>query len=50
MPKLNAQVGIRLPQDLKVRLERQARKEMISVSGMILRVMEAYLDEKEQEA
>lgn len=47
MPKIDAQLGIRVTKDLKTRLEQQARKEMSSVSALIVRVMEEYLEQKE---
>ncbi len=46
MPKIDAQLGIRLTKDLKVRLERQARSEMKSVSALVVQVMEEYLTSK----
>ncbi len=46
MPKIDAQLGIRVTKDLKTRLEQQARKEMSSVSALIVRVMEEYLEQK----
>ena len=46
MPKIDAQLGIRVTKDLKVRLEQQARSEMCSVSALIVRVMEEYLSSK----
>ena len=44
MPKIDAQLGIRVTKDLKTRLEQQARSEMSSVSALIVRVMEEYLE------
>lgn len=46
MPKIDAQLGIRVTKDLKTRLEQQARSEMSSVSALIVRVMEDYLESK----
>lgn len=46
MPKIDAQLGIRVTKDLKSRLEQQARREMSSVSALIVRVMEEYLQSK----
>ena len=43
MPKIDAQLGIRVTKDLKGRLEKQARSEMKSVSALIVQVMEDYL-------
>ena len=48
MPRLDAQVAVRVPKELKLRLEQQARREMLSVSAMIVKVMEAYLEQAEQ--
>lgn len=45
MPKIDAQLGIRVTKDLKTRLEQQARSEMSSVSALIVRVMEEYLEQ-----
>ena len=49
MPKIDAQLGIRVTKDLKSRLEQQARREKSSVSALIVRVMEEYLDAQENE-
>ena len=49
MPKIDAQLGIRVTKDLKARLERQAKREMKSVSALIVGVMEAYLAEQREE-
>ena len=49
MPKIDAQLGIRVTKDLKSRLERQAKREMKSVSALIVGVMEDYLVEQENE-
>ena len=43
MPKIDAQLGIRVTKDLKARLEQQARSERKSVSALIVQTMEAYL-------
>ena len=43
MPKIDAQLGIRVTKDLKSRLEQQARSEKKSVSALIVQVMEEYL-------
>ena len=48
MPKIDAQLGIRVTKDLKARLEQQARSEKSSVSALIVRVMEEYLSSKEK--
>ncbi len=49
MAKMNAQIGLRATRELKERLTAQARKERVSVSGLILRVLEEYLTSKESE-
>ena len=46
MPKIDAQLGIRVTKDLKARLERQAKSEMKSVSALVVQVMEDYLSSK----
>ena len=46
MPKIDAQLGIRVTKDLKARLTAQARSEMKSVSTLVVQVMEAYLESK----
>lgn len=46
MPKIDAQLGIRVTKDLKARLEQQARGEMKSVSALVVQVMEDYLASK----
>lgn len=44
MPKIDAQLGIRVTKGLKARLTAQARSEMKSVSALVVQVMEAYLE------
>ena len=46
MPKIDAQLGIRVTKDLKTRLTAQAKSEMKSVSTLVVEVVEAYLDSK----
>ena len=46
MPKIDAQLGIRVTKDLKSRLEQQARSEMSSVSALIVRGREEDLESK----
>ena len=46
MPKIDAQLGIRVTKDLKDRLTAQAKSEMKSVSALVVEVMEAYLESK----
>lgn len=48
-PKTDAQISCRTTQAFKERLERQAAKERRSVSNLILKVMEDYLDKAERE-
>ena len=47
MAKTDAQVGIRVTSALKARLEAQAQRERRSVSNLIIKVMEEYLDAQE---
>lgn len=49
MAKTDAQIGIRLTKEFKERLEVQAQKERRSVSNLILKVMEEYLEQQEKE-
>lgn len=49
MAKTDAQIGIRVTSEFKARLEAQARKERRSVSNLILKVMEEYLESKQKE-
>ena len=44
MPKIDAQLGIRVTKDLKARLTAQAKSEMKSVSTLVVQVMEDYLE------
>ena len=46
MPKIDAQLGIRLTKDLKARLTAQAKSEMKSVSTLVVQVVEDYLASK----
>ena len=46
MPKIDAQLGIRVTKDLKARLTAQAKSEMRSVSALVVQVMEEYLASK----
>ena len=50
MEKTNAYIGIRVTDEFKARLETQAQKERRSVSNLILKVMEEYLEQQEKEA
>ena len=46
MPKIDAQLGIRVTRDLKDRLTAQARSERKSVSTLVVQVVEEYLASK----
>ena len=46
MPKIDAQLGIRVTKDLKERLTVRARQEKKSVSALVVQVMEEYLASK----
>lgn len=48
MAKTDTQIGIRLTKEFKERLEVQAQKERRSVSNLILKVMEEYLEQQER--
>lgn len=50
MAKTDAQIGLRVTKEFKERLEVQAKKERRSVSNLILKVMEDYLQEQDQKA
>lgn len=47
MPKTDTQVSFRATNEFKARLEHQAEREHRSVSNLILKVMEEYLDAHE---
>lgn len=49
MAKTQTQIGIRVTNDFKARLEAQAEKERRSVSNLIIKVMEEYLDQQEDQ-
>ena len=49
MAKTDAQIGIRVTSEFKARLEAQARKERRSVSNLILKVMEEYLESQKED-
>lgn len=49
MAKTDAQIGIRVTSEFKDQLEAQARKERRSVSNLILKVMEEYLESQKEE-
>ena len=50
MAKTDAQITMRVTSEFKARLEAQAQKERRSVSNLILKVIEEYLEQQEKEA
>ena len=48
MAKTDTQISVRITSEFKARLERQAEKERRSVSNLIIKVMEEYLDSQEK--
>ena len=48
MAKTETQIGIRVTNEFKARLEAQAEKEHRSVANLIRLVMEAYLEQQER--
>ena len=48
-PKTDTQISCRMTSEFKKRLEDQAERERRSVSNLILKVLEAYLDQAEAE-
>ena len=48
MAKTDTQISVRVTNEFKARLEQQAQKERRSVSNLILKVMEEYLDRQEE--
>ena len=48
MAKTDTQISVRITNEFKARLERQAEKERRSVSNLIIKVMEEYLDSQEE--
>ena len=48
MEKTDTQISVRITSEFKARLERQAEKERRSVSNLIIKVMEEYLDSQEE--
>ena len=50
MAKTETQVSMRVTNEFKSRFERQAKKEHRSVSNLILKVMEEYLETQESQA
>ena len=49
MAKTDAQIGIRVTSEFKAKLEAQARKERRSVSNLIRKDMEEYLESQKEE-
>lgn len=49
VPKIDAQLGIRVTKDLKERLTARAKQEKKSVSALVVQVMEAYLSAQEED-
>ena len=49
MAKTDAQIGIRVTSEFKAKLEEQAQKERRSVSNLILKVMEEYLEQQNEQ-
>ena len=43
--KSDAQIGVRVPKDFKVRLERQAKKEHRTLSNLVFKILNDYLEE-----
>ena len=49
MAKTNAQTGIRVTSEFKEQLEQQAQKERRTVSNLIIKVMEDYLESQKED-
>ena len=47
MAKTDAYIGIRVTNDFKERIEAQAQKERRSMSNLIVKVLEEYLEQQE---
>lgn len=47
MAKTDAQIGIRVTSEFKERLEAQAQREHRTISNLITKVMEEYLEQAE---
>ena len=47
MAKTDTQISLRVTSQFKARLERQAERERRTVSNLILKVMEEYLEQQE---
>ena len=50
MAKTDAIITMRVTSEFKAHIEAQAQKERRSVSNLILKVMEEYLDQQEKQA
>ncbi|WP_158579218.1 hypothetical protein [Pseudoflavonifractor sp. AF19-9AC] len=50
MAKTDTQIGVRVTKEFKEQLEAQAQKERRSVSNLILKVMEDYLEAQKDKA
>ena len=48
MAKTNTQIGIRVTSEFKEQLEQQAQKERRTVSNLIIKVMEDYLESQKE--
>ena len=48
MSKNEAQIGVRTTVELKKRLEVQAKKEKRTLSNLIIKILEEYLDREEE--
>ena len=48
MAKTDTQISLRVTSQFKARLERQAERERRSVSNLILKVIEEYLEQEEE--
>ena len=49
MAKTNAQIGLRVTSEFKEQLEQQAQKERRTVSNLIIKVMEDYLNSQKDD-
>ena len=49
MAKTNAQIGLRVTSEFKEQLEKQAQKERRTVSNLIIKVMEDYLESQKDD-
>ena len=49
MAKTNAQIGLRVTSEFKEQLEKQAQKERRTVSNLIIKVMEDYLNSQKDD-